>query len=358
MDHLLRTALLAAHAASRVHLQHFGSVNVEGAQEKASSDFVSLVDLEAQEAALGVIRRRHPHHRILAEEEDGSASQGAEGEGEGWESRQKEYDSGSGDDGGSGGDGRSGDDSGNGSGSRAGDDSGNGSRSRVGDGSRQAQTPWPRDGTPLWIVDPLDGTTNYLHRHPQFAASVAVGRSAGPDESGSFQGGVMEAGAVMAARTGESWWARRGRGAWKNGLPLSVSGATRMATALVGTGFPFKAPHLLDRYSRQFQRILPACGGVRRCGSAALDLCFLAEGVLDAFWEEDYLSPWDVAAGVLILEEAGGMATRLDGGPLTLDAGSVLGANGPGLHEALGRLVRNDDRARRGDSGPGPDLRG
>jgi myo-inositol-1(or 4)-monophosphatase len=253
-----------------------------------------VVDLEAQEAALSVILRRHPHHRILAEEDTGEGS---------------------------------------------GEDSGGGSGEETGGRSERA---WPEDGGFLWIVDPLDGTTNYLHRHPQFAASVGVGRwvrEAG-DKVDPGPRAILEAGAVVAARTGERWWARRGEGAFKNGLPIQVSPLRSMRTALIGTGFPFKEPDLVPRYLQELQRVLPASGGVRRGGSAALDLCYLAEGILDGFWEEDYLSPWDVAAGLVILREAGGLATRLDGSEIDLENGSILAANSPDILQGLGALVR------------------
>ena len=291
MDVLLTTALEAAEAAADVHLRYFGSVGLEGAVEKGHSDFVSRVDLEAQEAALEVILRRHPGHHVLAEEEvDG-------------------------------------------------DDAGDGSQTGQETGRQNGR--WPEDGDYLWIVDPLDGTTNYLHNHPQFGSSVGVARRtpdlSSPPEIG--KGLVLEAGAVVAARTGERWWARRGQGAFKNGIPISVSRQPSIRAALVGTGFPFKAPELIPRYLAQFQRVLPASGGIRRAGSAALDLCYLAEGILDGFWEEDYLSPWDVAAGLVILSEAGGVATRLDGSGITLEKGSILAANSSDLLGELGRLV-------------------
>lgn len=281
MDFLLATALEAAEAAAGVHVKYFGRVGVEGAVEKGHSDFVSKVDLEAQEAALEVIFLRHPDHRVLAEEE------------------------------------------------------------MHGGGSDPQVRDWPEDGGYLWIVDPLDGTTNYLHNHPQFCASVGVGRRApAPHSSAEVGNGVvLEAGAVVAPRTGERWWARRGHGAFKNGLPISVSRQASLRTALIGTGFPFKEPELIPRYLAQFQRILPASGGIRRAGSAALDLCYLAEGILDGFWEEDYLSPWDVAAGLVILSEAGGVATRLDGSGITLENGSVLAANSSEVLGELGSLV-------------------
>ena len=282
MDQLLSTALQAAEAAARVHLLHFGEVGLDEAREKAHSDFVSRVDLEAQEAAISVILRRHPEHSVLAEEDAGENS-----------------------------------------------------------GVRNDRT-WPQDGGFLWIVDPLDGTTNYLHRHPQFAASVGVGRQVhGGGDGGSADSGIiLEAGAVVAARTGERWWARRGQGAFKNGLPIRVSTLRSLETALIGTGFPFKEPELVPRYLREFQRVLPASGGIRRGGSAALDLCYLAEGILEGFWEEDYLSPWDVAAGLVVLQEAGGLATRIDGSEIDLKNGSILAANSLEVMAELGALVR------------------
>jgi len=287
MDPLLTTALAAAEAAAAVHLRHFGSVGVDSAAEKGHSDFVSQVDLDAQEAALGVIARAYPGHAVLAEEEPEP-----------------------------------------------------GSRSPSGGGSSLIRDESEGSGY-LWVVDPLDGTTNFLHRHPQFAASVGVWhRSAGDQGPPGFSHGpTMEAGAVVAPRTGERWWARRGEGAYKNGVPIRVSSTPTLKSALIGTGFPFKEPTLIPRYLGQFQRVLPASGGIRRCGSAALDLCYLAEGTLDAFWEEDYLSPWDVGAGLAILQEAGGVATRLDGKAIGVGSGSILAANSEGLLEELRSLV-------------------
>ncbi len=316
MTSLLATALRAAEAAARIHLTHFRRFNVESAREKGRSDFVSAVDLEAQEAAISVIREAFPDHRVLAEEEG---------------------------------------------------------HGHPGDASwPESGRAWPEDGGYLWIIDPLDGTTNYLHGHPMFAASVAVGSAApGPDpaamermvpaegkETETRRGdaltngpnggirfrGVLEAAAVVAPRTQERWWARRGGGAWKNGGKVSVSDIRTLDRALVGTGFPFKEPGLAERYSKQLMRVLPASGGVRRGGSAALDLCYLAEGILDAFWEEEYLSPWDVAAGLLILSEAGGVAARLDGRAMDLEDGSVLAANSPDLLGSLGDAVRPPSR--------------
>ena len=183
----------------------------------------------------------------------------------------------------------------------------------------------PSEG-PAWIVDPLDGTTNFLHGHPMYASSVALAID-----------GVPAVGAVSCAPTGERWWAARGEGAWKNRAPVHVSGVEGIHRALIGTGFPFRTEHLLEEHSAQLVRVLGASGGVRRGGAAALDLCYLAEGRFDAFWEL-FLNPWDFAAGWVIVEEAGGVMGRVEGGALALSPGTVIGANSPAMKEALHAL--------------------
>jgi myo-inositol-1(or 4)-monophosphatase len=183
----------------------------------------------------------------------------------------------------------------------------------------------PSEG-PAWIVDPLDGTTNFLHGHPMYASSVALAID-----------GVPAVGAVSCAPTGERWWAARGEGAWKNRAPVHVSGVEGIHRALIGTGFPYKTEHLLEEHSAQLVRVLGASGGVRRGGAAALDLCYLAEGRFDAFWEL-FLNPWDFAAGWVIVEEAGGVMGRVEGGALALSPGTVIGANSPAMKEALHAL--------------------
>ncbi len=190
------------------------------------------------------------------------------------------------------------------------------------DGPRRSSGPGP-----LWVVDPIDGTTNFLHHHPMHAVSVAV-----------LVDGRAEAGVVACPSTGERWWASRGRGAWKNGRRVRVSGQRQLRTSLVGTGFPFKALDRLEGYLTQLGRVLRSTSGARRGGAAALDLAYLAEGALDAFWELD-LKPWDWAAGALLIEEAGGTVERVEGGPLGLEPGSVLAANSPALLGALRNLL-------------------
>lgn len=181
---------------------------------------------------------------------------------------------------------------------------------------------------PTWIVDPLDGTTNFLHGHPMHASSVALAID-----------GIPAVGAISCAPTGERWWAARGQGAWKNRRSIHTSKVAGTERALIGTGFPFKNEALLGEHSRQLVRVLKATGGTRRGGSAALDLCYLAEGRFEAFWEL-FLNPWDFAAGWVIVEEAGGVIGRVEGGPLTLAPGTVIGANAPAMQDALLGLLR------------------
>jgi len=179
-----------------------------------------------------------------------------------------------------------------------------------------------------WIIDPLDGTTNYLHGHPMHCSSVAF----------SIDGEVVVA-AVSCGPSREKWWAVKGQGAWKNDNPIHVSGVQKLERSLVGTGFPFKKENLIDIYVHQLERMLRVSGGVRRGGSAALDLCYLAEGRFDGFWEL-YLDPWDFAAGQLIVREAGGFVSRIEGDTLPLDSGTVLGANSQTMAQRLKNVIR------------------
>ncbi len=190
-----------------------------------------------------------------------------------------------------------------------------------------AGTALPSDSTPIWVVDPLDGTANFLHGHPMYAASVAVAIS-----------GRIMAGAVTAPALGQRWWARRGGGAFRDDEPIHGSGITSLEGALVGTGFPFKEPDHRDAYGRQLTRVLESGAQVRRGGAAAVDLCFLADGRFEAFWEAA-LQPWDYAAGALIVEEAGGACARIEGGDLGLAPGSVIAGNSPEMLERLRACV-------------------
>jgi myo-inositol-1(or 4)-monophosphatase len=185
-------------------------------------------------------------------------------------------------------------------------------------------------GEDRFIVDPLDGTTNYAHRYPLFCVSIAYERA-----------GVVEAGAICAPVLGELFTGRRGGGAFRNGTPIRVSAVERVAGAMVCTGFN---PASYARNGPYFAHVSDCAQAVRRDGSAALDLAFVAAGVYDAFWEWD-LSPWDVAAGALLIEEAGGRAGAIEGGALDIAAGSILASNGR-IHAEMERVLGEAGRVR------------
>jgi len=174
----------------------------------------------------------------------------------------------------------------------------------------------------VWIVDPLDGTTNFLHGYPQYAVSIALAID-----------GVLETGVVLDVNRECVYGAVRGQGAWLGNTPLRVSEITDPARALLGTGYPFKKLDELDAYLEQFRRILPATSGVRRAGAAAIDLADVAAGRLDGFWEL-VLAPWDVAAGILLIREAGGVVTDMSGRPAGVAHGGVIAGN-PRIHAWL-----------------------
>lgn len=176
-----------------------------------------------------------------------------------------------------------------------------------------------------WIIDPLDGTTNFVHRLPIFCVSLAVYRDA-----------QALAGVCYNPMTEELFAAEAGKGATRNGAPIAVSAAERLVDALVVTGFPYRSERM-DQIQARFARVVNAAQGVRRLGSAALDLCYVASGVFDAFWEEG-LKPWDMAAGALIVQEAGGRVSNLDGTAFDLHRGGIVAGN-PRLHGALLELM-------------------
>jgi myo-inositol-1(or 4)-monophosphatase len=262
---LLRPAIVAADAAVREQRRWAGRLRAGAALEKGRADYVSQADWDAQAAALAVIQERYSDHSVLAEEAE-----------EPLEARLARW-----------------------------------------------------DGGPLWVVDPLDGTANFLHGHPFYCASVAV----------ALEGRVV-AGAVVSGSSGERWWAAEGEGAFKGGRRIRVSPAGPLRHALVGTGFPFKRVELLPAYLGQLDRVLRSSAGVRRAGSAALDFCYLAQSSLDAFWEEA-LMPWDFAAGIVLVREAGGLMARPDGGELDIAPGAVRGANSVELLKELREVLRD-----------------
>jgi myo-inositol-1(or 4)-monophosphatase len=187
-----------------------------------------------------------------------------------------------------------------------------------------------------WYVDPLDGTTNFAHGFPQFCVSLGLEQrqaSLVPDEDGTLVAAV-----IYDPLRDELFAAERGRGATLNGRPMHVSSTPDLAEALLATGFPSRKRHLNPNI-HFYQEFTLRSHGVRRAGSAALDLAYVAAGRLDGFWEFN-LNPWDTAAGILLIEEAGGRATDFSGGRFRLDSREILVSNGL-IHTELMNLFED-----------------
>jgi myo-inositol-1(or 4)-monophosphatase len=192
------------------------------------------------------------------------------------------------------------------------------------------------EGEFRWYVDPLDGTTNFAHGFPQFC--VSVGLEHRPEGLESGKDGKLVAGVIFDPMRDELYTAERGRGAWLNGKQIRVSRIPDLAESLVATGFPSRKRH--DNPNIHFyQEFTLRSHGVRRAGSAALDLAYVAAGRIEAFWEFK-LNPWDTAAGVLLIEEAGGRVTDFSGGPFQLNSDETLASNGL-IHEEMVSLFGN-----------------
>ena len=246
---LIDAARTAARNAADVHRVEVGHLGPDDWSEKGTADFVTEVDREAERRIIRHLRDRFPSHAFLAEE-------GTDTE----------------------------------------EDTDTEEPGQSQDGSVEAAVVPPGGGSPiLWIIDPLDGTTNWLHGYPEYAVSIAAVDAEG-----------LRAAVVINSATGEEFDAVRGAGSRCDGQTIRTSDVADLRLGLVGTGFPFKRRELLPGYLRALGDVLSHSSGVRRAGAAALDLCALASGRLDAFWEF-WLMPWDVAAGVLIVKEAGGV---------------------------------------------------
>ncbi len=180
---------------------------------------------------------------------------------------------------------------------------------------------------PRWVVDPLDGTSNFLHGIPHFAISIAV-----QEPSGDISHGL-----IHQPLTDESFWAEKGRGAWLQDRRLRVSARRDLADSLIATGIPFLGHGDFAQWTSIFAAVAPEVAGIRRFGAAALDLAWVAAGRYDAFWEGG-LKPWDVAAGLLLVREAGGFVTDFRGGERVIDRSEVLAATDV-LHSKLHKLV-------------------
>jgi myo-inositol-1(or 4)-monophosphatase len=183
-----------------------------------------------------------------------------------------------------------------------------------------------------WIVDPLDATTNFLHGIPHFCISIAHEHA-----------GECLAGVIYDPLRDEMFWAEKGIGAFMNDRRLRVSARRRLADAVLATGIPFGARSGKDEFTAALRRAMDETAGVRRMGAAALDLAYVAAGRFDGYWETG-ISPWDVAAGVVLVREAGGFVTEIEGGPDPVYSGSILAAN-PALHEPIARMLRGATRA-------------
>jgi myo-inositol-1(or 4)-monophosphatase len=234
-------------------------------EAKGLRDFVTEVDREAEDLVVGYLRGRFPEHRILAEE----------------------------------------------SYSRSGDEI-----------AREGKS------TYRWIVDPLDGTTNFIHGVPTFAVSVAL-----EDDSG------LLAAAVYDPVHDETFHGCRGGGARLEGEPIACSHVAELGDALIATGVPFRDLSRADGYLSAFERFMRTTAGIRRAGAASLDLAFTACGRYDGFWEVG-LHPWDLAAGALLIREAGGRVTDVAGGDGFLECGEILAA-GPVLHATMLEVTRS-----------------
>ena len=218
---------------------------------KRANDFVTQVDKAAEAAIIDIIRQAYPDHAILGEESGELPARSTES------TAKAEY---------------------------------------------------------RWIIDPLDGTTNFIHGFPQYCVSIGLQHR-----------GAIEHGVIYDPAKNELFTASRGRGAFLDDRRIRVTKCVNLKDALVGTGFPYKELSRLDIYMKHLKRIMQSAAGVRRAGAAALDLAYVAAGRLDAFWEMG-LSPWDMAAGALMIQEAGGLVGDLSGEAGWLEGGDIAAA--------------------------------
>jgi len=171
------------------------------------------------------------------------------------------------------------------------------------------------ESTYQWIIDPLDGTANYIQGIPVYAVSVALSIN-----------GIINTGVIYTPETEEMFWAERNKGAYLNGHRIRVSGKKTMDDAILATGFPFRVKENLDTYLQSFKKLFHQSAGIRRMGAAAVDLAYIACGIFDGFWEMR-LKPWDVAAGSLLITEAGGRIGDFRGNQEFMESGNIVAGN-------------------------------
>ena len=263
-DHL-DVAIEAARRAGSIMIRNLGALGRDDIIRKQAADFVTRVDTEAEKTIIGTIRERFPDHAFLAEESVKNL---------------------------------------------------------------HGALPEDRYGreTSLWIIDPLDGTTNYIHGYPIFSVSIALQVE-----------GELRAGVIFDPVRDELFTAVKGQGAYLNGKRLSVSGFG-LPDAVIATGFPFRNRELMEDYLRVFRNIFSRVSDLRRAGSAALDLASVASGRCDGYFEAR-LKPWDLAAGSLLVREAGGTVSDWEGGDDFLQSGNIVAAP-PHLHADLLKEIR------------------
>mgnify|MGYP000982490955 CR=1 FL=1 len=257
MHPMLNTAVKAARKAGALITRASFDLDRLTVRRKQRADFVSEVDVAAEQAIISTLREAYPRHAFHAEESGKTAE----------------------------------------------------------------------DAEHVWIIDPLDGTTNFLHGNPQYCVSIALRHK-----------GVLQQAVVYDPNRNELFTATRGAGAYLNDRRIRVSANDRFEDALIGTGFPFREFGHLDEYLRMFASVARQTAGVRRPGSAALDLAWVAAGRLDGFWEMG-LSPWDMAAGALLVREAGGLVADFEGADGWLESGRVVAGNAK-LFEPLLAAIR------------------
>jgi myo-inositol-1(or 4)-monophosphatase len=178
----------------------------------------------------------------------------------------------------------------------------------------------------VWVIDPLDGTTNFLHGFPQYSVSIALKYK-----------GKLEVGVVYDPLRDELFTAKRGGGAMLNNRRLRVTNQNSLKGALIGTGFPFKTDKHLDAYIGMFRALTTECAGIRRAGSAALDLAYVAAGRMDGYWEIGIME-WDMAAGILLIKEAGGVVTDFSFNDNYFESGNVI-VGSPKMHQLMYQLI-------------------
>ncbi len=265
MNSIVNVGIKAARRAGRIIVQHIDRIDQLSVQKKGRNDFVSDVDRMAEEDIIDTIHYLYPNHRIIAEESGQTHSPDSEHQGE------NEFE---------------------------------------------------------WIIDPLDGTTNYLHGNPNFAVSLGVRHK-----------GKMEHSIIFDPLRDEIYTASRGQGAQLNNRRIRISGRASMQQSLICTGYPNRDAHDFDSWLECFRLLLPKVASIRHSGSAVLDLASVACGRTDAFWEPG-LKIWDIAAGSLLVREAKGLVADFDGAQDFLESGNIIAAN-QGIFNELLVLIKS-----------------